>query len=69
MPSHDDFQLDVNKVNSNEQTPSGSGIISWISGTVVTSIITGCTGNCLSTYCDNITRNTGCTVTHPRCKG
>ena len=68
MSNHDDFQLDTKKVNfDNDQEVRGP--LSWLGGTVLTSIVTGCTGDCLTRHCaDNVTKNTGCTVTHPRCK-
>lgn len=48
-----DFQLDVEKIKSDGGVePASTSNLCWgVSTAVVSSIVTGCTGECLSTNC------------------
>lgn len=69
MSAYEEFELDPQKIDSDDQAQPQA--FSPIISPIATSILTGCTGNCLTVRCnfDGITRSTGCTVNHTRCKG
>ncbi len=69
MSAYEEFELDPQKIDSDNQAqPQGTTVTI---SPIASSIITGCTGNCLTVRCDldGITRRTGCTVNHTRCRG
>ena len=52
MGNYDDFDLDVKSIKGQDMETRGSSKpCSWIAEQVTGSIVTGCTGGCISTKC------------------